>query len=434
MIRTFVLVPVLVKASKSDISPIDIRRSDLARLEEAKNLALAIELEIIEAQLLKLSQLRAATLLGKGQVEEIAAKIADSNIELLIIDMALSPIQQRNLEKACNCKVIDRTGLILEIFGQRAKTNEGRLQVALAQLNYQKGRLVRTWTHLERQRGSRGFLSGPGETQLEADRRQINQKSQKIKRQLSVVTKTRALHRKKRQKVPYKIVALVGYTNAGKSSLFNLLTNSQVLAKDMLFATLDPTLRQVRLPSGELIILSDTVGFISDLPTHLVAAFRATLEEVIEADFIIHVRDISNPDHEAQALEVETIMRDMEVKAQLNGDIIEVWNKIDLLSLEQQEKLQKQLINNPQRASVFPVSCTDKRGIADLINSLDKHLFAAKQVYEIRLVGEQAHLLSWLYKYGHNVMQEVDEETGELTINLELTARQYQEFLPLYKV
>ncbi|TJW34519.1 MAG: GTPase HflX, partial [Mesorhizobium sp.] len=272
---------------------------------------------------------RPATLLGSGKVAEFAEIVKEGGAELVIVDHPLTPVQQRNLEKELNAKVLDRTGLILEIFGERARTKEGTLQVDLAHLNYQKGRLVRSWTHLERQRGGAGFLGGPGETQIESDRRALQDKIKKLKHELETVRRTRDLHRAKRKKVPFPVVAIVGYTNAGKSTLFNRLTGAGVLAEDMLFATLDPTLRRVRLPHGTPVILSDTVGFISDLPTHLIAAFRATLEEVVEADLVIHLRDISDPDTAAQAEDVERILADLGVDAGDGRRVIEVWNKID---------------------------------------------------------------------------------------------------------
>ena len=283
-------------------------RSQEARLDEAEGLALAINVEVVGRELVSLGQIRPATYLGKGKVEELAALIAEREADLVVVDCALSPVQQRNLEKAFAAKVIDRTGLILEIFGERARTAEGAMQVELAHLTYQKSRLVRSWTHLERQRGGFGFLGGPGETQIETDRRLIQERMTRIERDLEGVKKTRGLHRKSRRDVPFPVVALVGYTNAGKSTLFNTLTKSDVFAKDLLFATLDPTLRGLKMPHGGRIILSDTVGFISDLPTMLVSAFRATLEEVLEADVILHVRDIAHEDAEAQGADVEKIL------------------------------------------------------------------------------------------------------------------------------
>src|SRR5712675_2482192 len=304
-------------------------RGSEARLEEAVGLARAIDLTIADALIAPVGQIRPATYLGKGKVEEIVGLITGHEIELVVMDCALSPIQQRNLEKAWNTKVLDRTGLILEIFGRRAKTKEGALQVELAHLNYQRSRLVRSWTHLERQRGGFGFLGGPGETQIETDRRLIAERIAKIERDLEGVKRTRKLHRDSRKRVPYPIVALVGYTNAGKSTLFNRVTRASVVSADMLFATLDPTLRAVALPSGLRVILSDTVGFISDLPTTLVAAFRATLEEVVAADVILHVRDVSHEDSEAQSQDVEIVMRQLEIEPERGGHLIEVWNKID---------------------------------------------------------------------------------------------------------
>ena len=291
-------------------------------------------------------------MLGSGKVEEIAGIVKEEKVEVVIFDHPLTPVQQRNLEKELNAKVLDRTALILEIFGERARTKEGALQVELAHLNYQKGRLVRSWTHLERQRGGGGFLGGPGETQIEADRRVLQDKIIKLKRELETVRRTRDLHRAKRKKVPFPVVAIVGYTNAGKSTLFNKLTGAGVLAEDMLFATLDPTLRRVRLPHGTPVILSDTVGFISDLPTHLVAAFRATLEEVVEADLVIHLRDIADPDTAAQAEDVERILGDLGVDASDRKHVIEVWNKIDLL-------------DDGNRARLLVDGAVDKAGAAD---------------------------------------------------------------------
>ena len=315
--RAVVIVPVLTRHGRADDDPSRPRlaRSPQARHDEAVGLATAIDLEPVHTQIVTIADPRPATLIGTGKLEEIAEIVSETKAELVIVDHPLTPVQQRNLEKALNAKVLDRTGIILEIFGRRARTKEGALQVELAHLNYQKGRLVRSWTHLERQRGGAGFLGGPGETQIEADRRVLQDKIIKLKRELETVRRTRDLHRAKRKKVPFPVVAIVGYTNAGKSTLFNRLTGAAVLAEDMLFATLDPTLRRVRLPHGTTVILSDTVGFISDLPTHLVAAFRATLEEVVEADLVLHLRDISDPDTGAQAEDVERILGDLGVDA-----------------------------------------------------------------------------------------------------------------------
>jgi len=309
-------------------------RDSEARLEEATGLARAIDLTIADALIAPVSQIRPATYLGKGKVEEISGLVRGHDIELVVMDCALSPIQQRNLEKAWNTKVLDRTGLILEIFGRRAKTREGALQVELAHLNYQRSRLVRSWTHLERQRGGFGFMGGPGETQIEADRRLIGERIARLENELKKVQATRRLHRAGRQRVPYRVVALVGYTNAGKSTLFNRLTRADVQAADMLFATLDPTLRALSLPHGGKAMLSDTVGFISNLPTQLVAAFRATLEEVLEADIILHVRDISHQDADAQERDVEGVLLQLGIDPNAGQRILEVWNKIDQFDSE----------------------------------------------------------------------------------------------------
>ena len=311
-----------------------LTRDSRARLAEAVGLAQAIDLDVVGEFVTALNQLRPATYLGKGKVEEIGEAVKLQEAELVSMDCQLSPVQQRNLEKAWGAKVIDRTGLILEIFGERARTKEGALQVELAHLAYQKSRLVRSWTHLERQRGGFGFLGGPGETQIETDRRLIEERMRRIEHDLDKVKRTRGLHRKTRRDVPYPVVALVGYTNAGKSTLFNRLTKAEVLAQDMLFATLDPTLRQIRLPHGGRVLLSDTVGFISDLPTMLVSAFRATLEEVTLADVVLHVRDVSHEDSEAQAKDVEAILDELGLKGEAEGRILEVWNKIDALDPE----------------------------------------------------------------------------------------------------
>jgi GTP-binding protein HflX len=331
--RAVVIIPVLTRQPRGDedTNRPRLTRSAEARHDEAVGLAQAIDLDPIHTAVVTVNDPRPATLLGSGKVAEFAEIVKEGHAELVIVDHPLTPVQQRNLEKELNAKVLDRTGLILEIFGERARTKEGTLQVDLAHLNYQKGRLVRSWTHLERQRGGAGFLGGPGETQIESDRRVLQDKINKLKHELETVRRTRDLHRAKRKKVPFPVVAIVGYTNAGKSTLFNRLTGAGVLAENMLFATLDPTLRRVRLPHGTPVILSDTVGFISDLPTHLIAAFRATLEEVVEADLVIHLRDISDPDTSAQAEDVERILADLGVDAGDTKRVVEVWNKIDRL-------------------------------------------------------------------------------------------------------
>ena len=363
---------------------------------------------------------RPATLLGQGQVERYRELIEAMEITIAVVDAALSPVQQRNLEKAWSCKVIDRTGLILEIFGARARTHEGALQVELAHLSYQRSRLVRSWTHLERQRGGFGFLGGPGESQLEMDRRLIGDRIVKLKRELEEVKRTRGLHRKARKRVPYPVVALVGYTNSGKSTLFNRLTRSAVLAKDMLFATLDPTLRRVNLPSGRPIILSDTVGFISDLPTHLVAAFRATLEEVAEADIIVHVRDIAHPETEAQKGDVVSVLTDLGLGERLESDMVEVWNKIDLLPAEIRESIENDCARAPNQVAL---SALDGDGIDRLFTLLDGRITAAHQVLEVDVDLSDGATLAWLYQHGQVLSRTDDEQHAHLRVGLDPASR-----------
>ena len=389
-------------------------RSREARLEEAVSLARAISLEVIDAGVVPIRTIKPSTLFGSGKVDEIAGIIKTSEIGLAIIDHAISPKQQQNLEKEWNVKVLDRTGLILEIFGERAQTKEGTLQVELAHLNYQKGRLVRAWTHLERQRGALGFVGGPGETQIEADRRLIQERINKLERDLEKVKKTRDLHRSKRKKVPHPVVALVGYTNAGKSTLFNLLTGADVMAKDLLFATLDPTLRQLNLPQGTRVILSDTVGFVSNLPTHLVAAFRATLEEVIEAELILHVRDIAHEDTEAQSNDVYSVLSQLGVEEDGRKKVIEVWNKVDLLDPEALQTMQEVRADAPQQILVSAVSGfgTDK-----LLEKIEDIIADSDSVIDITLPVDKLGRLPWVYENAH-IIERKDLETGAVSLKI----------------
>jgi GTP-binding protein HflX len=398
--RTLVLVPLAPKGRRLDSGPNGAQRPALHapedRLAEAEGLARAIDLDVRRSMIVPLHALRPATLFGKGKVEEIGALAETESAGLVVIDHAVSPIQQRNLEKAWNAKVLDRTGLILEIFGARAATREGRLQVELAHLTYQKSRLVRSWTHLERQRGGYGFLGGPGETQIETDRRLISERIDKIRSELEVVVKTRALHRKGRSRVPYPVIAIVGYTNAGKSTLFNRLTGAAVDARDQVFATLDPTMREVRLASGRRVILSDTVGFISDLPTMLVAAFRATLEEVVSADLILHVRDISHAESVAQRADVEAVLADLGIDWEGRGRLIEVWNKIDRLSPAGREE-----VDNAARRQECPpilVSARTGEGLKPLLAEIEARLGERDEVIELTLPPAAGKLLHWLYE------------------------------------
>ncbi|MFO7481662.1 MAG: GTPase HflX [Oceanibaculum nanhaiense] len=392
-------------------------RAPEARLEEARGLALAIDLDIVHAEVVRVSRATPATLMGSGQVERFADVIDAMEIEVAVIDTALSPVQQRNLERSLKCKVIDRTALILEIFGARARTHEGRLQVELAALTYQRSRLVRSWTHLERQRGGAGFMGGPGESQIELDRRIIDDKIVKLKRQLEEVKRTRELHRSARRKVPYPIVALVGYTNAGKSTLFNRLTRSAVFAKDLLFATLDPTMRRLSLPSGRQIILSDTVGFISDLPTQLVAAFRATLEEVLEADIILHVRDVAHPDSAAQRADVEAVLADLGIAPdQIATPMLEVLNKVDLLPEEERGQVLNLAARDPDKVAV---SALEGAGVDDLLTVLDQRLNARRELLRVDVDLTDSATLAWLYQHGEVLEREDDEEHSHLLVGLD---------------
>lgn len=391
-----------------------VERSRQSRLEEAVGLALAISLEVVTSISIPLKVPRPATLFGSGKVQEIAEIVHEAGIGLAIVDHAISPKQQQNLEKAWNCKVLDRTGLILEIFGERAQTKEGRLQVELAHLNYQKGRLVRTWTHLERQRGGLSFVGGPGETQIEADRRLIQERINRLERDLEKVRRTRDLHRSQRKKVPHPVVALVGYTNAGKSTLFNTLTGARVVAKDLLFATLDPTLRQLELPLGTHAILSDTVGFVSNLPTHLVAAFRATLEEVVEAELILHVRDIAHEDTEAQAADVYAILEQLGIGEEGRENVIEVWNKTDLIPPEALESM-KSVRKSPD--SPVMISALRGQGLNELLLIVEDNLSDSGSVMDIVLPVENMSTLPWVYENAH-VISRKDLDDGRVEIQL----------------
>jgi GTP-binding protein HflX len=395
-------------------------RSPQARLAEAGGLARAIDLSVVQEGLVTLTAIRPATYIGKGKVDEIAGLVKSLSVSVVIMDCPVSPVQQRNLEKAWNCKVIDRTGLILEIFGRRAHTREGALQVELAHLTYQKGRLVRSWTHLERQRGGYGFLGGPGETQLEADRRVIEERIARIEAELDKVKRTRALHRESRKRVPYPIVALVGYTNAGKSTLFNRMTQATVLSADMLFATLDPTLRAVDLPHGTRAILSDTVGFISDLPTMLVAAFRATLEEVIEADVILHVRDVSHEDTQAQSHDVAKVLSELGIETS-DPRLIEVWNKIDRLDAQARARLFNLVERQPAERRAVPVSAVTGEGIDKLIGAIETRLAESRQTLEIALSPSDGAGLSWLYRHSE-VLEKHLRNDGQLAVTVRADA------------
>ena len=399
--RAFVIHPDLKSRSLN-------ARGPEARLDEICGLAQAIDLNIVAQEIVKLIKVKPGSFFGKGTCERLGTVIKAYDIGIVIIDTQLSPVQQRNLERTWDCKVLDRTGIILEIFGERARTKEGVLQVELAHMTYQRSRLVRSWTHLERQRGGAGFMGGPGETQIEVDRRQIDQRISKLKRQLVDVKRTRELHRTARRKVPYPIVALVGYTNAGKSTLFNRLTDSDVFVKDQLFATLDPTMRSLKLPSGRDIILSDTVGFISDLPHELVESFHATLEEVLEAQVVVHVRDISHPDTDAQSIDVCEVLKELGIdEGALEKSLIDVCNKVDLLSAEDKDVYK----NIAQRAGhpVVLTSAVTGGGVDDFLKAVEDRLGNALEVIDVEINVSDGKKISWMYSHGE-VLERVDDE------------------------
>jgi GTP-binding protein HflX len=379
-------------------------------------LARAIDLQIVRAEIVRIARPAPGTLFGSGNVEKLRELIAENAIGLVVVDRPLSPVQQRNLERRWQAKVIDRTGLILEIFGERARTHEGRLQVELAALSYQRSRLVRSWTHLERQRGGFGFLGGPGESQLEIDRRLIGERIARLRRELDDVKRTRALHREARRRVPYPVVALVGYTNAGKSTLFNHLTHAAVGAEDLLFATLDPTMRRLDLPSGRKAILSDTVGFISDLPTHLVAAFRATLEEVTEADIIVHVRDAHHPDSAAQKADVLAVLRDLGLEALVEEGLIEVMNKTDLLEPSARAALSNQV--ERRNTDTVALSAVTGEGCDRLVQLVDGRLDAGLRAVRLDVPLSDGRTLAWIYAHGEVLGRRDDGEAAHLSVRL----------------
>lgn len=407
MTNTLVLLPYL--KNESDV------RTPQARLEEVTSLTKAIDLNVIESALVPLSSIRANAFIGKGTIEKYVSLIEEKEIEVVIMSCPLSPLQQRNLEKAWNTKVIDKTALILEIFGKRARTKEGVLQVELAHLTYARSRLVRSWTHLERQRGGSGFLGGPGETQIELDRRLIDEDIVKIKKELEDVKKTRQLHRSARKKIPFPIVALVGYTNAGKSTLFNKLTNSDVMAKDMLFATLDPTMRRIKLPSGQEVILSDTVGFISDLPTELVMAFRATLEEVLDADVVVHVRDYYHEDSRAQRIDVENVLSDLGLKEMVDEGLIEALNKMDLFSEDDKNMILAQKTRRPKEC---PICAQTGEGFEKLLNCIEDALNKDSKKITLHIPVTDGKALAQIYQKAQVLSRKDTQKVIKLDVKI----------------